>query len=348
MRFSRPFVILLLSLAVCIAVAVVAVELVPKRPAIAALQPPVETQIPAAPAMTPVPARQTVENPILRPQDFPALASMSPLTMGQVIPPADLLPPTPEAPPATAPAPVFRLPPGEKPLIAIVIDDMGPNGGGTQRALRLPAPITFAFLPYAQGVAATAAQAKARGHELIVHVPMQPLDSSQNPGPHALVTGLAADAVHKRLIWNLSQFKGYVGINNHMGSRFTADARGMNVVMEELARRDLFFLDSRTIGRTAARATAVQHGVPLLERDVFLDDTDSAAAIAAQLQQTLRTARQRGKAIAIGHPRPLTLTALERWLPEVAAQGYQLVPLSRILEQTVQPTARAGSPHAAR
>ena len=333
----RPsLVILLFSVLVCVAIGFVAVKLAPEKPAVLAT-------IPEPPVLLPV-APPKVAPPPLQPQDFPALASFAPLTLPPALQPTDLLPPA-AAPLATPP--VFRLPAGQKPLIAIVIDDMGPNAGETRRALRLPAPITFAFLPYAEGVAGMAAQAKAAGHELIVHVPMQPLDSAQNTGPKALLVTLPPEDIRARLGWNLSRFTGYVGINNHMGSRFTADAKGMDVVMEELAKKGLFFLDSRTIGRTAARATAAQHGVPLLERDVFIDDTDTAASVAAQLQQTLAVARKRGKAIAIGHPRPLTLAALERWLPEVTAQGYQVVPLSRILAGTTTAVA-AEAPHAAR
>lgn len=342
MRSSRPafaIVVVAVLVAVCVALALMAVRLA------SSTQAPVSAEIPIQAAHAPaVPAAAAHTPPVtFGTQDFPALARLTPLSVGQPLAALDLLGPlTPETPPSL-PAPLFRLPPGQKPLIAIVIDDMGPNGHETRRALRLSAPITFAFLPYAKGVRALAAEAKSAGHELIVHVPMQPLDSRQNPGRQALLTSLDPAEIRRRLAWNLAQFDGYVGINNHMGSRFTADAAGMRIVMAELAPRQLFFLDSRTIGRTAARATAAEHGVPLLERDVFLDDTDTAAAVAAQLEQTLRVARRQGKAIAIGHPRRLTLDALERWLPRIVAEGYQLVPLSRILAETVQTPARAAS-----
>ncbi|HKY95077.1 MAG TPA: divergent polysaccharide deacetylase family protein [Kiloniellales bacterium] len=222
-----------------------------------------------------------------------------------------------------------------QPRIAIVIDDLGPGRALARRAIDLSAPLTLAFLPYAEGLAALTAEARAAGHELLVHLPMEPIDlAHNNPGPNALMTGLEAAEIEARLAWGLARFDGYVGVNNHMGSAFTTDAAGLKVLMQALHERGLLFLDSRTVGGSLAEATALAEGVPALGRDVFLDnEANDAAAIWAQLRQVERIARERGQAVAIGHPHPATLEALAAWLPQVQAEGFALVPVSALVAE---------------
>lgn len=218
------------------------------------------------------------------------------------------------------------------PMIAIVLDDMGPNRKGTERALNLPATITFAFLPYAPHVATFAKAAREHGHEILVHVPMEPVGSA-DPGPHALRTDEAPQDIRADLAWSLSRFDGYVGINNHMGSRFTANAEDMRVVMDELKARGLMFLDSRTSAETQAANTARAAGLPTLSRDIFLDHDEEGAEVDAELGKLERLARQRGFAIAIGHPHAETLDILEKWIPQAQASGIAIVPLTAILRR---------------
>ncbi len=217
-----------------------------------------------------------------------------------------------------------------EPMIAIVLDDMGPNRKGTERALNLPAPVTFSFLPYAPDVAAFVKTARQRGHEIIVHVPMEPVGPA-DPGPHALRIAQTPDEIRANLDWNLSRFDGYVGINNHMGSRFTSDAADMGVVADELKKRGLLLLDSRTSAGTQAANVARASGLPTLSRDVFLDNDEEGSAVAAEFSHLEKIAREHGAAIAIGHPRPETLDLLEKWIPEARARGFTLVPLTAIL-----------------
>lgn len=245
-------------------------------------------------------------------------------------PEADIIrTPTADDPPAVAPINQAR---NDKPQIAIVLDDMGPNRHETRRAMSLPAPVTFAFLPYADDVASLAATARAAGHELLVHVPMQPLGDA-DPGPHALRVGQAAAEIAGNLDWNLSRFTGYIGINNHMGSRFTQDEKGMAIVAGILKARGLVFLDSRTIAGSKAETVARQAGVPVLSRDVFLDHDEDGAKVTLELDRLEHLARQNGVAIAIGHPHPQTLDILEKWIPQAQARGFSLVPLSAILHR---------------
>jgi hypothetical protein len=219
-----------------------------------------------------------------------------------------------------------------RPMLALVIDDVGVDRKRSARAIaELPAAVTLSFLPYAAEVARQAQDARTRGHEIIVHVPMEPDNSSIDPGPHALRVNAAPDALLRDFDWNLSQFDGYVGINNHMGSRFTRDADGMRAILGVLKARGLLFLDSRTTGQTVGPRIARDLGLPFLERDVFLDNVASAASIEAQLAEFERLARRDGYAIAIGHPRGETLDVLIPWAQSVEARGFALVPLSAVM-----------------
>lgn len=209
------------------------------------------------------------------------------------------------------------------PRIVVVIDDVGPSLARAHQALALPAPVTLAMLPYAPGVADLAQAAGARGHELLVHVPMQPSHGA-NPGPQALLLDQTPEEQQRRLQWNLAQFTGYVGINNHMGSQFTEDSAALRPVLEMVRTANLLFLDSRTTVHTAGRALAAELAVPFAERDVFLDNHRSADYLALQLAQVEAIARRRGLAIAIGHPHEVTLSALADWLPRLAGKGFAL------------------------
>jgi polysaccharide deacetylase 2 family uncharacterized protein YibQ len=220
-----------------------------------------------------------------------------------------------------------------RPLVAILIDDLGHNGAQVERTIALPAPLTLAFLPYGRDLPALTARARAAGHELLVHIPMEALDPAADPGPGALLTGLPRDELMHRLRWSLSRFEGYVGVNNHMGSRFSADEAGMALVMSEVKGRDLLFVDSRTTAETVATRLARRYGVPEVERDVFLDDEQTAENVRHSLRRLEATAREQGFAVAIGHPHPVTLAELEVWLDGIAARGLVLAPVSTIVQR---------------
>jgi polysaccharide deacetylase 2 family uncharacterized protein YibQ len=223
----------------------------------------------------------------------------------------------------------FAVPHG-RPLIAVVLDDVGVARSHAELAIDLPGVVTLSFMTYADGVAGMAARARAKGHELMLHVPMQPLDGAVDAGPHALTVDASDAELLTRLAWGLDRFPGYIGINNHMGSRFTQDERGMGVVLGELKRRNLLFLDSRTIGTTIGDKLAARMGVAHVIRDVFLDNEMDEAAVLKQLIQAEKVAAGKGQAIAIGHPHPATIAAIRAWIPKAEARGFVIVPLSAV------------------
>src|SRR5690606_38194193 len=136
----------------------------------------------------------------------------------------------------------------------------------------------------------------------------------------------------RRLAANLARFDAYVGVNNHMGSRFTADAAAMGPVLAELKARGLLFLDSRTTSRSMGAKLARDMGLPYAERDIFLDNERDAAAIRRQLLAAEAQARRKGAAIVIGHPHPETVESLSIWLSELEDKGFVLVPLTALVE----------------
>lgn len=217
-----------------------------------------------------------------------------------------------------------------QPVIALVIDDCGLGQHGTQAAIALPPEVTLAFLPYGRRARALSKTAAARGHDVILHMPMQPM-GDEDPGPEPLTLSLSPDQVRQRVQAAFAAIPNAIGLNNHMGSRFTADAVALRPVMQEIKSRRLFFLDSVTSPRSAGSIVARQAGVPALTRDVFLDDVIAPHLIEVQLALSESLARRHGSAIAIGHPHPATLQALVKWLPTLERRGFKLVRLKELL-----------------
>ena len=224
-----------------------------------------------------------------------------------------------------------------KPRIAIVIDDMGFDRDNSARALRLPPEVTLAYLPYAPSVEVQVRRARLKGHPVILHLPMEAPDHRGKPGVNVLSVKSDEATLRKQLTRMLGRFGGYIGVNNHMGSRFTRDRARMDIVLSELKTRGLFFLDSRTSGRSVGAKAAAAAGIPYAARDVFLDHEPDAAKIRARLAETELIARRTGEAIAIGHPRTTTMKLLAPWVAGLAARGFDLVRLDSLLKR---PAAR--------
>jgi polysaccharide deacetylase 2 family uncharacterized protein YibQ len=166
----------------------------------------------------------------------------------------------------------------------------------------------------------------------MLHLPMEP-GGRADPGPNALLVTLSDRELKHRVTTALDSFDGYVGVNNHMGSRFTAYRPGMEAVLRQFKERGLLFLDSRTTPSSVGDQVAQEVGVPSVARNVFLDDDESIDAVRRKLAETEGVAQRQGFAVAIGHPHEATILALAEWLPAVAAKGFALAPLSAVLRK---------------
>jgi polysaccharide deacetylase 2 family uncharacterized protein YibQ len=225
----------------------------------------------------------------------------------------------------SGPPPALR---SMKPVIAICIDDLGEDLAATDKAMALPKAVALSFLPYAETTPFLAQAASRKGHLILAHVPMQAIGAT-DPGPMSLKTGMAADEIARRLGWNMARVPGLVGINNHEGSRFTADSAALAPVMATLRARHLFFFDSRTGPDSKVGGAARAAGVMTAGRDIFLDDDQRAASVSAALEMLAREAKRSGVAIAIGHPHDPTLKLLAAWLAQ--DHGVTLVPLDEAI-----------------
>ena len=219
-----------------------------------------------------------------------------------------------------------------KPLIAVVIDDVGLDRPRSKRAWELPGPLTMSFLPYAKDLREQAKAARARGHELMLHLPMEP-NGRNDPGPNALLVSLSDAELRQRTTAALDSFDGYAGVNNHMGSRFTAFKPGMETVLRQFKGRGLMFLDSKTSAQSVGDQLAQEMGVPSIVRHVFLDDEETLDAVRKKLAEAEAIARRQGFVVVIGHPHEATLQALSEWLPGVQGKGLALAPATAVLRK---------------
>ncbi len=212
------------------------------------------------------------------------------------------------------------------PAIALVIDDMGGDVVQNRRAIALPQEVSLSFLPYPVDTPRLVRDARAAGHQILVHVPMEAAHDRDGSLATGLRRDLPVEENLRRLDWALSRVEGYAGINNHEGSVFTADRQALVPVAEALYGRGVFFLDSRTTPLSQIVPVARAFGVPSADRDIFLDDDQAAPAVLRQLRELERVAREQGVAIAIGHPHAATLDLVTRWCAEL--KGYRLIKTS--------------------
>lgn len=227
--------------------------------------------------------------------------------------------------------------PAHRPMLAIIMDDVGPDIAVARRLMALEPPVTLAILPYAAAAPVLAQEAAEAGREVFVHLPMEP-GGLDDPGPWALSRAQDDQAVAERVRWAFARVPGATGFNNHMGSGFTSDAQAMAHVFAALTGSEaLIFVDSLTSPRSIAASSAREAGFPALRRDVFLDTDRDEAAIAARLEDALALAASRGHAIAIGHPYPQTLSVLDTLAERAEAHGVDIVTVSQIARLTASP-----------
>lgn len=220
------------------------------------------------------------------------------------------------------------------PQVAIIIDDIGYQWQAGKRSIELAGHVTLALLPFSPYALQLAQLAEGRGKELMLHAPMEPeAHPSWDKGLDSLMD---EQTIRSELAVMLASLPMVKGVNNHMGSALTQRSDTMAWVMDELAQRGLYFIDSRTSAHSTALEQAQFMTLPSARRDIFLDNIRTPQAIQHQFDKLLLKAQNQGSAIAIGHPYPETLAFLENALPQLTAQGVQLVPVSSLLERNMR------------
>lgn len=224
-----------------------------------------------------------------------------------------------------APAPV------QPPRISIIIDDVGFSSVALRPFYGLDLPLAFAVFPCLPRTAALANGLDERGYEVLLHQPMEPYRAGLNPGKGVLKLADSAERIARITRDNLAQIPQAIGVNNHMGSRFTAHTKPMEATLAVVKQAGLFFVDSRTTGRSVAYRTAQALQVSTARRDVFLDNRRDEQAITKQLRTLVRISRTHGSAIGIGHPYGETARAIRDFRPELARSGVEMVRVSSLV-----------------
>jgi len=221
-----------------------------------------------------------------------------------------------------------------KPRIAIIIDDLGYQQDVGERVIALPGPIACAILPQTPRATDLAERARQAGKDVLLHLPLQPTEGLRRPDPG--IIGLEADRKELGELFaaNLSSVPHAVGVNNHRGSLLTRHGAHMQWLMEEIRLRgSLFFVDSMTTHESVALQAAREAGVPATRRDVFLDPQPGPDVVSREFERLKDVARRTGFAVGIGHPLPATLDHLERELPKLEEEGFELVRITSIVAE---------------
>jgi polysaccharide deacetylase 2 family uncharacterized protein YibQ len=238
--------------------------------------------------------------------------------------------PAKEIPPAERPV---KSPTTEKhlPLVAIIIDDLGYDKKIAKKLSNLNAMLTFSILPHSPFQKSIARLSRDRGLGIMLHLPMEPIEYPNiNPGPGTLLTSMTPDELTRQLEKDLDAVPFITGVNNHMGSKMTAESSQMYQIFSILRKKGLFFVDSRTTIKTLCKPSARLFQIPFAQRDVFLDHLVEVEFIHKQLKELVRIAQHNGYAVGIGHPHSLTYQVLHEMLPDLQKK-VRLVPASEIV-----------------
>lgn len=223
-----------------------------------------------------------------------------------------------------------------RPRVAVILSGLGLSSAATEAAIQdLPGEVTLAFQPFADNIQQWIRLSRAAGHEVLLNLPMEPVDFPANdPGPRALFVTLSPDENQDRMRWALSRVSGYVGVVNHMGSRFTTSRESMQPILAELKARGLLFVDARSAARSVATVLASEMEVPRAINDRFLDNREvSRATVDARLAEVERIAKDAGVSIAIGQAFPVTLERVRAWAATLEGKGIALVPISAVVDR---------------
>jgi polysaccharide deacetylase 2 family uncharacterized protein YibQ len=216
------------------------------------------------------------------------------------------------------------------PRIVILIDDLGNTRAPMRTLARLPFIVNGAVLPQTVHAAMISEQIRRAGGDVLLHLPLEPQDSQNDPGPGALFVTMPAEVRRITLAADWNSVPGRIGFNNHMGSRFTSDAGAMDELAAASVGMAPLFIDSRTVPGSLAARAMLRHGIAALGRTEFLDDDPSLEAVSARLEAAIQSAKRDGVAIAIGHPNRSTLRVLEAAGERLNKNGVRAVALHEI------------------
>jgi polysaccharide deacetylase 2 family uncharacterized protein YibQ len=216
------------------------------------------------------------------------------------------------------------------PVVAIVVGGLGVGAAKTADAImKLPPAVTLAFTPYGADPTKLAERARARRHEILLQVPMEPFDYPDNdPGPQTLLTSLPPEQNIDRLYWHLSRFQGYAGIANFMGARFLATDAVMQPIMREAAKRGLGYLDDGSTPRSVASSLAAGQAMPFAKADFTIDAVPTSAEIDRTLIKLETLAKERGLAVGVASALPISIERIAAWIKTLDSRGIMLVPLT--------------------
>lgn len=225
----------------------------------------------------------------------------------------------------------------QKYYVAIVIDDFGYDGEGTEEMIALDIPFTAAVMPFSSKSSENVSKLRSAGKEMIIHMPMESLTGKKEwVGDKAVFTSMSDEEIAMCVQEAMSIVSGAKGINNHMGSAIMENERCFSAVMDVAAKNNLFFVDSMTTANSIGDMVCQKKGVPILKRDVFLDSTDDVNVVKKQLTQTANIAKEKGYALAIGHVGPeggnVTVAAIKELAPSLQQQGIVFVTVSQLKE----------------
>lgn len=216
--------------------------------------------------------------------------------------------------------------------LAVIVDDCGYDMSSVRTLLNTGLPLNFAVLPYKPYSSDVLEMIKSDGRVALLHLPMEPVDrSAMSEGSSTICTDMSKDKILELTRKAINSLPGVSGVNNHQGSKATADSATMTTVLQELRNQDLFFVDSRTSSKSVARDKAVAMGVPTARNDIFLDNSSDVQAIRKQIYKAMDIAEKNGSAIAICHARPNTAKAWSMYAEEIKNTGIELVPITDLL-----------------
>lgn len=216
--------------------------------------------------------------------------------------------------------------------LAVIVDDCGYDMSSVRTLLNTGLPLNFAVLPYKPYSSDVQEMIKSDGRVAMLHLPMEPVDrSAMSEGSSTICTDMSKDKILELTRKAINSLPGVSGVNNHQGSKATADSATMTTVLQELRNQDLFFVDSRTSSKSVARDKAVAMGVPTARNDIFLDNSSDVQAIRKQIYKAMDIAEKNGSAIAICHARPNTAKAWSMYAEEIKNTGIELVPITDLL-----------------